>query len=257
MGGFHSQSGWLTFIAVALGTVAVTHRMPFFAVRDPSAEAVAQGSDATAAYLGPLMALLAITMITGLFSSGFDWLYPARVLGTAAALWFFWKKSGILHRLARGWSLSAVGIGVAVFVIWMGLEWAMPGTTATSPIPTSLAEIPAGLAAGWLLFRVLGSATTVPIAEELAFRGYLLRRLISANFDDLSPRWFPWLSFVVSSVRFGALHGRWLAGTVAGMCYAWARSRRGRVEDAIVAHTTTNVLIAADVLITGNWGLWA
>jgi hypothetical protein len=29
------------------------------------------------------------------------------------------------------------------------------------------------------------------------------------------------------------------------------------VEDAIVAHTTTNVLIAADVLITGNWGPWA
>ena len=68
----------------------------------------------------------------------------------------------------------------------MGREWAMPGTSAPSPIPTTLAEIPAGLAAAWLLVRVLGSVVTVPIAEELAFRGYLLRRLISANFDDLS-----------------------------------------------------------------------
>ena len=67
---------------------------------------------------------------------------------------------------------------------------------------------------------MLGSVITVPIAEELAFRGYLLRRLLSAHFDDLSTLRFTWLSFVVSSVLFGALHGRWLAGTVAGMCYA-------------------------------------
>jgi membrane protease YdiL (CAAX protease family) len=60
----------------------------------------------------------------------------------------------------------------------------------------------------------------------------------------------------VSSVLFGALHGRWLAGTVAGMCDAWAMSRRGRVDDAIVAHAITNALIAADVLILGHWELW-
>jgi len=78
-------------------------------------------------------------------------------------------------------TLSAVGIGVAVFAIWMGLGWALPGTSAPSPIPTSLAETPAGLAAGWLLFRVLGSVITVPIGEELAFRGYLHRRLRSAR----------------------------------------------------------------------------
>jgi CAAX prenyl protease-like protein len=102
----------------------------------------------------------------------------------------------------------------------MGLEWALPGTSASSTLPTSLAVIPAGLAAVWLLVRVLGSAITVPIAEELAFRGYLLRRLVSANFDEPSTLRFTWLSFVVSPLLFGALHGRWLAGTVAGMCYA-------------------------------------
>jgi CAAX prenyl protease-like protein len=145
---------------------------------------------------------------------------------------------------------------VLVFGIWMGLEWALPGASATSPIPPSLAELPAGLAAVWLLCRVLGSVITVPIAEELAFRGYLLRRLLSPNFADLSTVRFTWLSFVVSSVLFSALHGRGLAGTVAGLCYAWALSRRGREEDAIVAHAITNALIAAEVLILGHWGLW-
>jgi len=96
----------------------------------------------------------------------------------------------------------------------------------------------------------------VPIAEELAFRGYLLRRLIAADFDQVTSVRFTWLSFLVSSVLFGALHGRWLAGTVAGMCYALAMYRRGKVADAVIAHAVTNALIAADVLIMGNWGLW-
>jgi hypothetical protein len=61
---------------------------------------------------------------------------------------------------------SAVGIGVAVFGIWLGLEWALPGTSATSTLPTSLAVIPAGLAVVWLLVRVLGSVITVPMAED-------------------------------------------------------------------------------------------
>jgi len=32
--------------------------------------------------------------------------------------------------------------------------------------------------------------------------------------------------------------------------------RRGRIGDAVVAHATTNALIAATVLIAGKWGLW-
>jgi CAAX prenyl protease-like protein len=115
--------------------------------------------------------------------------------------------------------------------------------------------MPAGLALAWVVFRVVGSVVTVPVAEELAFRGYALRRLASSDFEQ-TPLRFTWLSFLLSSILFGALHGRWLAGTVAGMFYACALYRRGRVGDAILAHATTNALIAADVLILGNWNLW-
>jgi membrane protease YdiL (CAAX protease family) len=53
------------------------------------------------------------------------------------------------------------------------------------------------------------------------------------------------------------MHGRWLAGTASGMCYALAMYRRGKVSDAIIAHAVTNGLIAAEVLVCGHWGLWA
>jgi exosortase E/protease (VPEID-CTERM system) len=255
LGGFHSSTGWIGFLAVALITVAVSRAPPFLAIRPSEGKPKAQGHDPTAAYLAPLIALLALILFTGAFSTGFDWFYPVRVLGTAAALWFFWRSRVTRLHFASLWSGKAIGIGALVFVVWTGLEWAM-GKADKSPIlPDSLEETHAGFAAAWLMFRVLGSVITVPIAEELAFRGYVLRRLISSDFDQVSPR-FAWRSFLLSSFLFGALHGRWVAGTVSGMFYAWAMYRRGRVGDAIMAHATTNALIAADVLLLGHWNLW-
>jgi exosortase E/protease (VPEID-CTERM system) len=257
LGGFHSASGWIGFIAVALGLVAMTRRIPFFAAGHSEVQRSAREEDPTAAYLAPLMALLAIILVTRTFSSGsgFDWFYPVRVLGTAAAVWYFWRGRLTRRELTGIWSGGAVAIGAAVFVVWLGLEWALGFTVEPPAIPKALVEMPTGLAAGWLIFRVLGSIITVPLAEELAFRGYVLRRLVSPDFDKIPLR-FTWLSFLLSSILFGALHGRWLAGTVAGMFYAWAMYRRGRVGDAILAHAVTNALIAAGVLILGNWNFW-
>ena len=255
MGGFHSSFGWLGFIAVALAMVAVTRRFRFFTVKHEFETEEPEEDDQTAAYLGPLMALLAIIMVTRAFSAGFDWLYPVRVLGTAVVIWLSWRKRLTRLDWRDVWSRSAVAVGLLVFLIWLGLERIVGDGGAVSVIPDSLAQMPAGLASAWLMFRIIGSVITVPIAEELAFRGYALRRLISSNFDQILPR-FTWLSFLLSSVMFGALHGRWLAGTVAGMLYAGAMYRRGKVSDAILAHATTNALIAAAVLLFGNWNLW-
>jgi membrane protease YdiL (CAAX protease family) len=51
--------------------------------------------------------------------------------------------------------------------------------------------------------------------------------------------------------------GRWLAGTLAGMLYAIALYRRGQLVDAVLAHGTTNALLAVYVLTTGSWSLWS
>jgi exosortase E/protease (VPEID-CTERM system) len=280
-GGFHSEAGWLSFVGVSLGMVAVTQRMQFFSIKSESsakfepdtmhkvegrAEAGGQAKVETVAeadrvnptltYLGPLMALLALTMITRMFSNGFDWLYPARVLGTAIAIWFLWRSLVSRLKQTRIFSWSAVGIGVAVFVIWILLEKAFGGPDTGASIAENLGKASYGLAATWLVFRVLGSVVIAPIAEELAFRGYLLRRLLSTDFENVSSPDFTWLSFLGSSILFGAMHGRWLAGTLAGMFYAWAMYRRGRIADSIIAHATTNALIGMEVLILGHWGLW-
>jgi CAAX prenyl protease-like protein len=97
----------------------------------------------------------------------------------------------------------------------------------------------------------------VPIAEELAFRGYLARRLIHREFDAVPFSNLTILSIAVSSVIFGLLHGQhWMTGMLAGLAYAAVLKRRGRIGDAVVAHATSNLLLAAWVLLRGDWAQW-
>jgi CAAX prenyl protease-like protein len=206
-----------------------------------------------AEYLAPLLALVGSTMVGAALTAGFDATYPVRVLATAAALWAFRRRYAVQSRPVT-W--TAVAIGVAVFAVWMALEPGVAAPGADGAIPAALGRLPEFWAAYWLIFRVVGSVVTVPIAEELAFRGYLTRRLIDADFSAVPPGRFSWPSFLISSALFGALHGRWLAGMLAGAAYALAYYRRGRLADPVVAHATTNGLIAAWVLAPGRWSLW-
>lgn len=249
-GGFHSQAGWLAFNAVALGLVAASGRLRFL---QSAASEFETGRNATAAYLAPFCAILLVTMLTRAISAGFDWLYPLRVLTATAVLWSYRRQYGCL----RGWwSWPAFGVGAAAFLLWLALVPGVASESADKATSAALAGLPAAAAIAWIAFRLVGAAVTVPLAEELAFRGYLLRRLSAADFERVDPRKFSPLAFVVSSALFGVLHASWLAGTVVGMMYAWAYYRRGRLLDAVLAHATTNGLLAIYVVATGRWSLW-
>jgi CAAX prenyl protease-like protein len=109
----------------------------------------------------------------------------------------------------------------------------------------------------WLVLRVVGAVITVPIAEELAFRGYLLRRIHAADFESVSFQKVSLTALAVSSVAFGLMHGnRWIAGSPAGLAYALVLRRRGRIGEAVAAHAVTNALLAVWVIARGEWGLW-
>lgn len=252
MVGFHSNAGWIAFILVALGLLGVLHHVPVFTANtvdrihktDPSARLAS-------ALLMPLVMLLAATLITAAASSEFNWLYPLKVIVTGAALWFFWR----LYQFQRPAHLAEpVMIGCCVFVIWMLL---VPATAErTAVFAHNLSDSAPWIAAGWLAFRLVGAIITVPLAEELAFRGYILARLSGAPLSTTASIEFAWLPFIGSSLLFGIFHGAWLAGTIAGLGYGLARYRRGRVQDAIVAHMTTNALLSGYVCLTQEWSYW-
>ena len=212
--------------------------------------------DLTAAFLVPLLGILAASMLSRAASGPFEWLYPIRVVAALGALWVF---RGCYRDLdwRSGW--SAVWVGVAVFCIWIAADRL---TSAAVTIPSALVSTPGLIRNAWIAFRILGGVLTVPVTEELAFRGYLLRRFThedfeSVAFQSVAFRSTTWIAILGSSLVFGLMHGgRWWLGWIAGTLYALLIRRTGRMGDAVMAHAVTNALIAIAVLGFGQWQLW-
>jgi exosortase E/protease (VPEID-CTERM system) len=254
LGGFHSQAGWIGFTGVALGLFGFAPRLPWVGVNNKHRNSDTADENRAVAYLMPLLAIMAASMVSrAAAGSEAEWLYPLRFLAASGVLYFFRASYRRLN-----WSVGLLSpiAGIAVFLIWVGLEPATTGNAGVA-LRSTVESWPSISRTTWLGFRTIASVITVPIAEELAFRGFLIRRIMSVDFDSLGPRAFTFLSVLLSSVAFGLLHGdRWLAGTAAGLVYAVVFLRRGRIGDAVMAHATTNGLIAFLVLARGHWSLW-
>ena len=254
LGGFHSKAGWVLDCAIAIALLAWVRRSQLTRHDGPAALSygAARTDNPTALYLVPLLVSLALTLLTGLaMDDGFDGLYPLRVLGTGLALLMFRREAAVLR---GGISPLAVAVGVAVFALWLPL--------ANQPPPTEDAAAQAGFAALspaakvlWAVTRVLGAVVVTPLVEELAFRGYLLRRLLHEEFwsVNLATAARRPAALLISAFLFGALHGSFLAGTLAGVAYGLVLLRRGRLIDAVVAHALTNGLLLAYYLLQGRW----
>jgi exosortase E/protease (VPEID-CTERM system) len=251
LGGFHANSGSLILCVVALGIASMAQRSTLLA-RPGTRPATMEGPTPVAAYVTPLLLAVAAAMASGLATrDGFDRFYVLRVFAAGAALWAFRRQYSPWR-----WSLSyaAVGAGITVAVPWILLapaSGAAPDSTAAA-----LDAMAPGWAALWILCRLVGAVVTAPLAEEIAFRGYLARRLVARDFERVPLERLSWLAVLGSALAFGMLHHRIVAATLAGIAYGLVARRRGSLADAVVAHATTNAFVAAWVLCTGNWALW-
>ena len=252
VGGFHSQAGWIAFNCVALSFAILSLRLPYFTKTAPVPPA-SNIRDNTVAYLMPICAILTVAMISRAASGDFEWFYPLRFVAAAVVLWLFRAQYAQLDWRVGWFSVAA---GAAAFGLWLGLDL-FTGARADNSLASGLAQWPGWERIAWLVFRTAAAVVTVPIAEELAFRCFLIRRLMSREFESLGPREYSVAAVLISSLAFGLLHGeRWLAGLGAGLIYSFVFLRRGSTGDAVIAHATTNALLAAWVLAGGNWFLW-
>lgn len=243
--GFHSKAGWLLACLIALVLTAIAERS---LTRDAPGLAVDRP---TALYLGPLLLTLALQLVTGLFIIDFDHLYPLRFVVVAFVATIVCARV----KPARPGLVWPMITGVLVFTLWWWLaERPDPAATAQKrQVLDAMSPFARGL---WIVTRVLGSVIVVPVVEELAFRGYLLRRIVNERFETVSLEKFAPLAWVISSIAFGALHASLVAGTIAGLLFALVAAHRGRLSDAIVAHAVANAGIAIAVLFGGHWWLW-
>lgn len=247
--GFHSQAGWIAFNFAALGMAILARLNPWW--HRNSRQSCVYTENAVGAYLMPLLVILAAGMVTRALSGGFDFLYPLRLIGAAVVLIVYWRRyAGI------DWTSSWRGpaVGAAIFFLWMGFAHF---TLAPKPMPEALSSLPAPTRTAWIVCRILAATITVPVAEELAYRGFLLRRFVRTDFATVRYNEVGWRALAVSAVMFGVTHGQlWLPGIIAGLGYGLIAIKTRKLGEAVAAHVTTNGLLAIYVLSSGNWEFW-
>ena len=256
--GFHSQAGWIAFNLAAFGIAILAHTNPWLSreaaerrARRVQTQGRTAGNNPTAAYLMPLLAILAAGMIARSLSGDFELWYPLRLGAATAALWIY-RRSYV--GVNFGFSWRGPVMGALVFALWTASA-AWLGTSADEP--AALAALSPGLRGAWIDSRLIAAVVTVPLAEELAYRGYLLRRLTAVHFESAPYSAARWPALAVSALAFGVVHGRfWIAGTIAGLAYGALAMRTNKLGESIAAHATTNALIAAEVLLFRHWWLW-
>jgi len=261
VGGFHSEAGWILFSAVALGFLMLVNKVKWFqqagvgSAVPAGVQIVGAGereSNMAAVYMLPFLAILAASLASQATSAGFEWLYGLRVVAVFGVVYTY-------RREYRGmdWRFGWVGpsSGVAIFALWVGLvHWF---GAAGSEMAAGLARLSVGERAAWIALRIIGAVVTIPFAEELCFRGYLARRVMSADVERVSLRRLSVGAVLVSSLVFGLMHGKmWLAGTLAGVAFCLVAKLRGRLGEAVAAHATANLMIAVWVLARGDYSLW-
>jgi CAAX prenyl protease-like protein len=187
-------------------------------------------------------------------------LFPVRYVVVLAVLVFV-SRPFVSLKPSR--PLASAGVGILVFVIWIGpdllihyrhlwlFENAITGHAASSLPPALRANVL------FLAIRVLSSVALVPLLEELFWRGWLMRWWINQEFLTVRMGTYSAGAFWLVAVLFASEHGPyWDVGLLAGIVYNLWIIRTGNLADCVVAHAVTNGALAAYVLVAGQWQYW-
>jgi len=216
----------------------------------------------TYARVAPYFIFLGLTACQGLF--GEESRYWFYLLKSLVGVWLIWEMRRVATEVRWAFSWEAVVVGVAVFLLWVGIDPYVPKNHIfMKPTPNDLWNpflsygAGAGLAWFFVVVRILGSSLVVPPLEEAFFRSWLYRWLVRVDFLKLPLSYRHTWSWVVTSLAFGLIiHYEWLAGILCGLAYQWLVLRKGRLGDAITAHAITNFILGVYVVWKGAWGFW-
>jgi len=187
------------------------------------------------------------------------WLYPIKTAAVLGLLIYFWPQySELKDRVidGPGEAILTIAVGLLVYTAWVRMDWswAMQGD-GTGPgynpfrTGTGMGVVLAGI-------RIFGASVVVPIMEELFWRSFLIRYLISSKFESIALGTFTAFSFTATVVLFGLEHDLWLAGIMAGIAFTGLLYYTKRLWPCILSHAVTNFALGIHVLMTGEWRWW-
>jgi CAAX prenyl protease-like protein len=185
-------------------------------------------------------------------------LYPVKAFSVAFVLYLCRKSYDeiVPREIIRPMiALAALVAGIGVFIMWINMDFSFATMGTLRGFDPTLVKHEAGR---WFLVasRLAGAALVVPVMEELFWRSFLIRYIISPDFTRIPIGRFTWLSFLFTVVLFGFEHNLFLAGIIAGIAYNLLLYFTRSISACIVAHGVTNLLLGLYVLQTGKWYFW-
>ena len=194
--------------------------------------------------------------------AGRYWFYAIK---SAVGGWMLWALRAEIREMRWKLSWEAVAVGVAVFILWVGLDPLLGwfGLSYPKLMPSAAGwnanvEFGNGTALAWffIVARTAGSSLVVPPMEEVFYRSFLYRYVAKPDFLSVPMnRFFP-VPFFFTAVVFGLSHREWLAGILCAFAYQGLVIWKNRLSDAITAHAITNFLLALWVVWRGAWHFW-
>lgn len=220
----------------------------------------------------PFAAFLLIGSLAGKFFAGSEyWFYGLKTGVVAALVWALRRR---LPEMRWCPSPSAIGVGLVVAALWIGLDGQIPSLSAlydrVSTLWTGKAPVPETPEPPWnplaffkdapalgvlfLMVRVLGRSVLVPMIEEVFYRSFLYRVIIRPDFGSVSLGDWNARAFAGTCLLFGLSHpGQWVQAILCAALYQGLVLRHRRIGDAMAAHGVTNAVISAYAIGTGNW----
>jgi uncharacterized protein len=179
----------------------------------------------------------------------------------------FWLLRRHLPPLGKAHWPTAIVVGLLTVVLWVGgqhlLDWMhLGGRFFIFPGTPEVKDPRIGLSAfSWwsqAVLRITVATITVPIVEEIFWRGFLLRAFINWDrFEKVPLGAFAWRAFIGTALlsclqhpdNWGVSILCWLAWN--GLMY-WKKS----LLCLMITHGITNLVLYIYVIRVGDWQFW-
>lgn len=210
-------------------------------------------------YVAPMAVLLAFLPLRGQIGMAE---YPVQVVVLAAVLYFF-SRDKISFKTVN--LLGSIGLGLAVFVLWIAPDvlfpvWRTHWLFSNSLLGTVTSTVAPEWRDNWLVLicRTLKAAVLVAIIEELFWRVWLMRWLIKPDFQSIPLGTYAAQAFWITAALFALEHGSyWEVGLLTGIVYNWWMVKTKSLGDLIVVHGVTNLALSVYVVRFGQWQYWS
>ena len=243
----------------ALETDPLTQHGPIpFKFKDPMAKA----------FIAPLIAYLIGTSLVAQLDRRFYPLgYTAVVVACAVLMFLLWRDRQRLPFKIHWRIVPGILVGLVGIAAWIGISHLHLEKILTTFLPDFLRpgervsfdpfeQLDGFFIWMFIAVRLVGIALVVPIAEELFWRGFLLRWLIKPEWEEVEIGTYSIGSFAMTTLLFTLAHPEWFAAAAYCLLLNAFLYRTKDLWQCIVAHAVSNLTLAIYVLATGEWWLW-